>query len=291
MSRIVLTGATGFLGSHLLRALLAEGHDITVLKRSTSDIRRIEDLLAHANVLNVDSDRLESAFCEQNIDTVIHTACRYGRQGESSSQMLESNVLFGLRVMEAAIKYGVSTFVNTDTFLPPALNAYALAKHQFLQWLNLHSDRLHVINLKLEHMYGPGDDSAKLVPWLLHQLDENVDRVALTSGTQKRDFIYISDVVAAFLTVLSSSQKLASSTTIEVGTGSSVAVKDFILTLLEQYQVQHGVCDTTLGFGDLPYREGEVMDFQVHPDLLKSLGWLPRVSLASGLEKTLQERL
>ena len=291
MNHIVLTGATGFLGSHLLRAFLMAGYEVTILKRIKSDLYRISDLIDRTSVFNVDGDSLQQAFSGRGVDTVVHAACQYGRSGESNWEMVENNVLFALRVVDAALEHGVSTFINTDTFLPPSVSAYALSKRQSLDWLRQFSDRMKFLNIRIEHMYGPGDDSAKLVPWLLNQFDSNVHRIALTSGAQKRDFIYITDVVAAFLTVLKNNKKLSTNTTIEVGTGQSLAVKDFILNLFSHYEQKFGLCKTTLGFGEAPYRANEVMDIRVNPSTLNALGWFPQVSLDSGIEQTLSRRL
>ena len=76
---ILLTGATGFLGSYLLEAFLQKGYKVVVLKRSTSNIWRIQDLITQIICYDVDIQPLENAFTDQHIDYVVHTACHYGR--------------------------------------------------------------------------------------------------------------------------------------------------------------------------------------------------------------------
>ncbi|MBD3768176.1 MAG: NAD-dependent epimerase/dehydratase family protein [Gammaproteobacteria bacterium] len=286
---VLLTGATGFLGSHLLEALLKQGYQVVVLKRSTSNLWRIEHLTGQYKSYDVDIQPIEQAFEEQRIDCVIHTACHYGRNGSALSEVVESNLIFGLKVLEAAINYQVTTFINTDSFLPRDLNAYSLSKKQLIDWLKQQSSKIQVINLQLEHMYGPKDDSTKFIAWLVTQLKQNVSEINLTSGIQKRDFIYIDDVVSAFLCVLQSSTGLPSFSEFEVGTGESIEVKTFVQNLKQVFEQRNGPTSTKLNFGAVPYRQGEIMEFKVDNQALRQLGWEPKVNLSQGLEQSLKE--
>ena len=77
---VLLTGATGFLGSHLLSALLEEGHKVVVLKRSTSSILRIHHLMDDIVVYDVDKYVLDDIFPHECIEVVIHVATSYSRE-------------------------------------------------------------------------------------------------------------------------------------------------------------------------------------------------------------------
>lgn len=285
----LLTGATGFLGSHLLEALLKQGYSVVVLKRSTSDLWRIEHLAGQCKSYDVDTQPIELAFKEQRIDCVIHTACHYGRNASAISEVVESNLIFGLKVLEAAVNHQVATFINTDSLLPRDLNAYSLSKKQLVDWLKQQSSKIQVINLQLEHMYGPKDDSTKFIAWLVTQLKQNAPEINLTSGIQKRDFIYIDDVVSAFLCVLQSATGLPSFSEFEVGTGESIEVKTFVENLKQVFEQRNGPTNTQLNFGAVPYRQGEIMEFKVDNQVLRQLGWEPKVSLSQGLEQSLKE--
>lgn len=283
---ILLTGATGFLGSHLLEAFVAEGYSVIVLKRSTSDTWRIKHLSDTFKSYDVDVVPVENAFEEHKIDAVVHTACSYGRRSESVYDIVQTNVSFGLELLDAALKYRVKTFFNTDTLLPRNLNDYSLSKKQFVDWLQRYSNHLQVVNLKLEHMYGPKDDNTKFIPWVLTQLAQNTPEIKLTLGTQERDFVHVKDVVGAFMTVLNNTQKLDSFSEFDVGSGQLVTVKAFIeqLKTVVEAQRSHAV-DTVLNFGAIPYRAGEVMTVHVDIRPLSRLGWKANVSTRQGLNE------
>ena len=289
MNHIVLTGANGFLGSHLLEALLKTGHKITILKRSTSDLWRIHHLLEQVSMVNVDQVSIDSVFHSGTVDIVIHTACSYGRHGQSATAIVESNVVYGLALLDSSISAGVETFISTDTFLPPTLNYYALSKHQLVDWLKIKSDQIQVINLKLEHMYGPKDDETKFIPWLIGQLEAGTGGIPLTSGQQQRDFIYIDDVVSAFITVLRQRGVLASFSEFEVGTGTPMSVKTFVEKLCSAYKARYPNKKIELAFGAVPIREGEKMKINLDNSALIRLGWQPETKVEKGLSMVLGE--
>jgi nucleoside-diphosphate-sugar epimerase len=238
---------------------------------------------------DIDSSNLEDAFKEQHIDVVIHTACNYGRNNESLSDIAGTNIIFGLKVLEFAIKYNVSAFINTDTLLDKYINAYSLSKKQFVEWLKQQANKIKVINMKLEHMYGPNDDLNKFVPWLIQQLKNNVVQVPLTKGVQKRDFIYIDDVVSAYLKVLENIALLQQYSEFDVGTGTLISIYDFVSELANEFKK---VCKnnvTELIFGALPYRQGEPMAVCVNVEPLRKIGWQPKYDYKNGIKQLLQE--
>jgi len=285
---ILLTGATGFLGSHLLEGLLEKGYKVVILKRSTSNIWRIKHLLNQVKSYDVDVQPLELAFEQQRIDAVMHTACHYGRNDDSIYQVVETNLMFGLRILDAGLKFNTTTFFNTDTLLHKHLNVYSLSKNQFVEWLKQQSDKIQVITLKLEHMYGPGDDITKFVPWVLSQLKSNSPEIKLTVGEQQRDFIYIDDVISAFMLLFEKSEALPDFSEFDVGTGTLTSVRDFIENLKVTYEKEIGTVRTQLNFGAIPYRDGEMMTVEVNNEKLKILGWQAKTLLDHGLRKTIK---
>ena len=126
LQTILLTGVTGFLGSHLLKSLVSNGFNVIILKRSTSNTWRIEGLIENCVCYDVDIQPIEKAFEDHNIDIVLHTACCYGRNNESVVEIVDSNLILGLQVLDACIKFQTKYFLNTDTLLERDLNIYTL---------------------------------------------------------------------------------------------------------------------------------------------------------------------
>jgi nucleoside-diphosphate-sugar epimerase len=284
---ILITGGTGFLGSHLICALLKQDHEIILLKRPFSNIQRIAQLLPYVKIYDADLQKIDKIFFENNINIVIHTACCYGRRNESLSSILAANTSYGIKILECAMCHKVEVFINTDTIFDKYFSPYTLSKRQFVEWLNFFSNDIKVINMKLEHMYGPNDDNKKFVTWLLQQFKENVREIKLTSGIQKRDFIYISDVVSAYLTVINHYFELNHFNEFEVGTGNSMPVRDFVEEMEKQYKERYPECESVLNFGAMPYRKNENMNVAVNISMLKKINWIPEMDYTAGIKKLL----
>ena len=285
--RILVTGATGFLGSHIIRILLKEGYEVIILKRSFSDIWRIKNEIDQVNVYDIDKCSLETPFLEQgNIDAVIHTATCYGRNGESLNQVYQTNVSFPLELLEIAALFNTKAFFNTDTVLYKYLNYYSLSKKQFLEWGRIlaKEGKINFVNMKLEHIYGLQDDASKFVGYVIKQCRDNVKELNLTKGEQKRDFIYIDDVVNAYAVILQNKRYIRGFVEYAVGTGETVSIKYFV-ELVRQLTNSH----TKLNFGAIPYRENEIMESKSNIESLTNLGWKPEITLQQGISKMLKK--
>lgn len=294
MKTVLLTGATGFLGSHILNALLKDGYQVVILKRSTSDLWRIRHLISLVSSYDVDQEPIEKVFEKHHINSVIHTACHYGRNSDPAHRIVDTNLLFPLRLLDAAVAAGVKIFVNADTFFSLSqqyLNIYTLSKKQFVDWLKLKSSHIQVANLKIQHLYGPRDNSTKFVTWVVDQLCLGVHEIKLTSGEQRRDFVYVDDVVSAFTLMLEKCSHLGSYEEVDVGTGEMVSIKTFVSALYEAYEFQCGESKTFLNFGAMPCRPGEDVELVVDNSLITKLGWSPQVQLKDGLLNVVRDKL
>ena len=287
---VLVTGATGFLGSHLVRRLLSEKYQVIILKRSFSNTERIDDVLSDISIYNIDQCDLEKPFHDhKKIDAVIHTATCYGKKNESMTNILETNTLFPLKLLEIATFFKTDIFLNTDTILSKYLNAYSLSKKHFLDWGREFAvnKKIHFINIKLEQIFGEGDDSSKFVNHVIRSLISNVEELKLTKGEQKRDFIYIADVVSAYMILLSNIQlDYSFFAEYQIGNGKAISIKEFV-------QIIHNLTKskTRLSFGSLPYRQSETMFSQASIQPLMKMGWQPQYSLEAGLSKTIDYEL
>jgi nucleoside-diphosphate-sugar epimerase len=282
---ILLTGGTGYLGSHLAKACVEQGHHVAIFKRSFSDTRRIKDLLADVDVYDLDLCDIEQAFRDRKIDAIVHTATCYGRQGERVEAILKANVEFPAMLLDVASFFGVSCFINTDTCLDKFLNAYSLSKKQFSEWGRIFSRQggICFLNVVLEHFYGPNEDDSKFVSFVIKKLLDHASAIEFTAGEQTRDFIYIEDVVQAYLLLLAKVERFdVNFMEFELGSGKEVTIRSLV-------EVIHRLTasDTILKFGVLPYREGEKMHSCADIQSLLNLGWTPKVLLENGLSKTI----
>lgn len=290
-STILLTGATGFLGSKILEKLLNNNYKVIIFKRSKSNTFRIDHFIKSIKSYDVDIESHDKAFKEQHIDYVIHTACMYDQSPNHFQELTKSNLGFGLEILDSCLKYKVKGFLNSDTFLQKNLNAYTLSKKQFVEWLKFKSDEIQVVNMKIELMYGPKDDSNKFIPWVISQLNRNVKKISLTTGVQKRDFIYVEDVVTAYITILNKLNELPRFSEFEVGLGQSINVKEFLELLKRVYISKYGDTNTKFAYGEVAYRTDENMEVKVNNKSLINLGWKPKINLLQGLEKVLEEKI
>lgn len=285
MKTILLTGATGYLGTKLAKALLEKGYKLVALSLNRNEHFKYTDN-KNAKIYFLSETSVEKIFNENDINMVIHTATLYGRKNEQNSDMIKANLEFPINVLMEAIKHNVETFINTDTILVKNISPYALTKSQFAQWLDFYSDKIRVINLRLDHFYGPNDKPVKFVAWLIEQFRANVEKIDLTEGSQTRDFIYIDDVIRAFLCVIENEQKikLGQKNDFEVGTGSLTSIKELV-TMLKDLM---GNTTTKLNFGAVPYRKHEVLSYRVNTTALQALDWNAVVPVQEGLKKIIE---
>lgn len=283
--KILLTGATGFLGSHLLESFISKGFEVSILKRLTSHTFRIDYLADQYASFNLDEQNLDEIFEVVKPDVVVHTACIYGRKNETTFEVLDTNLFFALELLKVSIVHHVSTFINTDTLLPKNINDYSLSKAQFREWLEINSKYIQVINLKLEHIYGPKDDDSKFIPWLVNKMIFDEGSIKLTSGIQKRDFIYITDLVAVYNLIINKSNDLPNWNSFDIGTGHFIEMKSIVLLIAENIQKRYKKdIINRLEFGVIEYRPFEVMTPSIEISNIKKLGWNPVIEINEGLE-------
>jgi nucleoside-diphosphate-sugar epimerase len=281
-----MTGATGYLGSRIARSLVRSGAcRLLAIKRRSSSLRRLEGLEKDIRFFDIEDLSWDRVFGEEPVDTVLHCATNYGRNHEARSNIVTSNLLLPLRLLEEGASRGLKAFINTDTMLDKGVSDYGLAKSQFRDWLKVFSSELLCVDFVLEHFFGPGDDPTKFVTYLLRELRRGAGSIALTKGEQTRDFIYVDDVVSAFEHVLAyawTRDAVKGYEEFPVGTGSEISVAEFA-----QLACSLAGGATRLDLGALPYRPHETMHVHVDTSRMRALGWSPRFGLREALALTL----
>lgn len=306
MKTILLTGATGFLGSHLLEALLKVNYEVVILKRSTSDTWRIKHLLeTKLTIYDTDIDSLQQIFIDNSIDVIVHMATLYRKfdNGQEVRQMIDSNISFPVELLELGIRNGIKGFINTGTFfeydcseLPvhesakiKPFNLYAKTKVAFENILESYSDQLKINTFRLFSPYGE-KDNFKLIPMIIQKALSD-EKIELSDGMQKMDFIYASDIIDAYMKGLSKMfdlKQIGDYQVYNLGSGVSTSVREVVSIIEQQLGKPINKVWGHSSKVDIPI---------VFADITKAreeLGWLPKHSIHEGIKKAIkhyQERI
>jgi nucleoside-diphosphate-sugar epimerase len=275
MKTILITGINGFLGSHLAKRLRGR-FNVVGVARQVDQLDRLSGFDFHVVRSNI--DEVEQLFNEIHIDFVIHTATSYGRNNEKITQIADSNLFMPFILLDMAVEKHVENFINTDTVLDRFVSAYALTKNQFKDWLYFRRNELKVINMQLEHFYGPGCGNSNFITNMIKKLEKNDPVINLTAGEQRRDFVYFEDVLDAFEIVIDKIDKIRSNSNFQVGSGENISVKDLAVLLKKQVGSK-----SVLNFGAVPYRENELMASEANIEPLRQLGWMPKYKIGEKL--------
>jgi CDP-paratose synthetase len=287
MQKLLITGSTGYLGSHLLKRVV-NSYEVAITFRNKSSFIRINREVSRIQTFNL--DKLKPCEIIKNFkpEIIIHSATNYGRHQENSSDIVGANLILPLQLLDSGLQENLKCFINTDTFLDKRINDYSLSKKQFSEWLKHYSASTECksINMILEHFYGSFDDDSKFLTYVFRSLMKQVPRLDFSPGEQKRDFIFIDDVMSAFEVVLNQYKNLNSQYhEFYVGTGTQTKIKDLVFLLkraTDNFKTQ-------LNFGVHPYRVHEKMEANLDISPLLKLGWKPKFSLEQGIGRLLKE--
>lgn len=200
---ILLTGATGFIGTNFVLELYKK-YNIIALVRKTSDVSEISKYCKIA-YFSDDKD-LDDVFEKNNIDGVVHMATKWlsTHSFNDINNLVETNITFGIKLLENCKKYNVNFFINTSTFgsycnskeYRPA-SLYAATKKAFEDIISFYSLTSACIftNLLIFNVYGEHDKSVRLFK-LLENLGDK--ELKMSDGNQIVDYSHVYDVVNAF---------------------------------------------------------------------------------------------
>ena len=201
--------------------------------------------------------------------------------------MMDTNVILPNELYSLCDKYNVQAFINTDSFFNNMnhkydyLVDYTNSKIQSLNWLKMLNkySKCKLINIKLFHMFGENDNPSKFVVNIITRVLNNEKNIDLTDGTQKRDFIYVKDVVNAYKIIINSICKIgAKKSEYELGSGNSISIRDFVKLIKKISKSK-----SNLNFGKLKLRDGEIMNSRANIQNLKNLGWSQHYTLDNAI--------
>jgi len=287
--RALVTGATGFIGSHLVRRLVGDGWHVECVVRPGSDLSALPTE-AVCRLHDGSTRTLTDIVTEASPHVVFHLASLFISEhtAEQVVPLVASNVLFGAQLLEAMSSAGVSALVNTGTSWQhfddaeyEPVNLYAATKQAFEDIADYYVSArgLSMLTLELSDTYGPRDPRPKLFK-LLADTAALGTTLQMSAGAQLIDLVYIDDVIDAFLRaadlVRCDTQGQASS--YSVSATERISLRD----LVELYAQVAGV-NVRVNWGGRPYREREVMVPATCVPVLP--GWQPRVVLHEGIAR------
>lgn len=286
MARILVTGATGFIGGHLVRRLVARGDEVCAL------VRRPVRVVGARVLVAASPAEIGTCIAEAAPTTVFHLATHYvlDHRPDQVAELVAANITYGALLLEGLRQAGVRRLVQMgtawqryhtveDAYRP--VNLYAATKQAFEDLLTWYVDAGHLdaVTLRVADTYGPGDTRRKIVA-LLIEAARNGNSLELSPGEQRLDLLAVEDVVAALLRA----EEL-------VGAGHQAfrIGADRTLTLRELADVIGALVGRPVParWGARPYRPREVMRPWDGGTPLP--GWSAGTELRQGLQRLVDE--
>jgi nucleoside-diphosphate-sugar epimerase len=302
MKRALVTGATGFVGANLARRLLRDGHEVHLLLRRGHAPWRIDAIRSEVHCHEVDlgdRDELARTFAAIRPEWVFHLAVHGAYSSQTDlHQMVQTNMVGTINLVEAAIGAGVEVLVNTGSSSEYGLKDHAPAETEWLE-PNSHyavtkasatlycrhaaqRSGLLLPTLRLYSVYGPYEEPTRLIPTLVArglrgELPPLVDpRIA-------RDYVYVDDVIDAYL-LAASTPGQEPGAVYNVGVGVQLSLAEVVATARRVMAIA-----AEPAWGSMPDRAWDTSVWVSDSGKIRrKLGWCPKVDFAAGLGHTIE---
>jgi UDP-glucose 4-epimerase len=299
--KVLVTGGAGFIGSHVVDALIEEGHSVVAIDDLSSGKREHVHHAAKFHQLDIRSPDLEGVFAEERPEVVNHHAAQVDVRVSMADPIFDAdvNVLGSVNLLECARRHGVEKILYASTggavygqpaYLPcdedhpvEPICPYGISKLAVEHYLYLYrqSHGLEYTILRYANVYGPRQDpfgEGGVVAIFARQMVEGEQVVINGSGEQERDFVYVDDVVWANLVAM----QRGDGETYNLGRGVGTSVNELFATMQQMTGYAHQPV-----YG--PPKLGET--FKIYLDAGKARGeleWESAVTLEEGLERTVK---
>lgn len=298
--RVLITGANGFLGSHILERLVEYNADVSVILRENSDIWRIEDQLGNFNIYYADIrdlDAVTNCICEIKPEIVFHMAT-YGVDSRKNDiyQAININILGTVNLLHALGKKGCEKFINTGTSMQYGNKEGLVDENSNYTPNNIYGSTKAASTILVHQITGDMDiDVTTIIPFGIFGEKEgshkffpqvilsilNHKEVNLTPCLQQRDYCYVENVVDGFL--MAAETKKTRGMILNIGSGITLPLKYYVELIVEKMNI-----DAKINYGALEYRKNDLWNPQVNIDKIKEvLNWYPAISIEEGIERTI----
>jgi UDP-glucose 4-epimerase len=298
--KILVTGGAGFIGSHVVDAFLAAGHDVAVVDNLTTGAARWINPRARFHEIDLRSTGLARVFETERPEVVAHLAAQasVGRSVTDPALDASVNVGGGVALLECCRRYGVRRVIysssggagygDTDVIPTPEshpslpISPYGITKvavEQYVSaWVGIYG--ISGVSLRYANIYGPRQNpqgEAGVIAIFCHRLLTGQAPIINGDGGQTRDYTYVADVAAANVAALEHPEATGG---VNICTGVETSVNDL-------YQALVQASGSTVKAQHAPARPGEQRRSCLSPALAaRALGWKPTVSLAEGIRRT-----
>ncbi len=293
---ILITGSTGFIGKHLSRKLIEDGHEIHAVIRNSSDTKFLKKHKIKFFVFDGNIKQLAQYIRENKIIGVIHLASLFLTQHkpEDIRSLIDSNILFGTEVLEAASIAKVSWFINTSSYWQhyknkdySPTNLYSATKKAFedISRYYIESCPINFVTIKLFDTFGPEDTRSKVFN-LWDKVANTKEKLDMSKGEQIMDINYIENVIDGYVRLVD----LVSKDKQRKLSGKSFVISGERMTLKNLAKLFMATTKNNLNinWGGRPYREREIMIPWTKGK--KIPGWKPKISLKEGLRRTFTKK-
>lgn len=299
--RALVTGAAGFIGSRLVRELLARGCSVIAAVRPQGGQERLRDLNGDLEILPLDLNTFTAddlARQKPTVDLIFHLGA-YGVDPGSNDPdvMIGTNFRGTYELLKFARSSSVGRFIHCgscfeypsgqmikEDVMPEPVSEYGASKAAAWMFVNqfYRQHHLPVITLRPFTVYGPGESPRRLVSSVIQAILKQ-EPLELTAGEQARDFVFVDDVVNAFL-LAAGADKILEGETFNVSTGIETSVKAVVLKIIDLMGA-----DVKPSFGAVPYRPSEFWHLSGDPSKAAAqLRWQAGTSLEEGLRQTIE---
>jgi nucleoside-diphosphate-sugar epimerase len=284
--KILVTGATGFIGKNLVHTLESK-YEIHVLGRPSSDISNFK----HTFCFDDNISALHTYLKENEIEGIVHLASLFlsAHKDTDVKNLIESNIYVGTALLEASQNTNIKWFLNTGTFwqhyVPDSqdynpVNLYAATKQAFIDLAKYYmaiSD-IRFVTLKICDTFGTNDTRPKIFS-LWNRIAKTGETLAMSPGEQYIDILYIDDVIDGFVHLIN---LLNSDKELETDYALYAEKRYKLKDLADLYQNVTGE-KLNIQWGERSYRTREVMEPWKAGNRLP--GWKPKISIEEGLLK------
>lgn len=300
MARILVTGGAGFIGSHIVDALVGFRHRVTVVDDLSSGRR--EHVPEGVELVREDirSPRMKDVFRDFQPEYVFHLAAQKNVRTSVENPLLDAdvNIAGSLNVIEQSRRFTVKKFIfsstggaiygdgvrlpTPETALPQPESPYGIAKYTIEQYLRFyrHYLKLNSIALRYANVYGPRQDpkgEAGVIAIFAERLLAGSPLQINGHGRQTRDYVYVADVVRANILAM---KNMKTTGELNIGTGRPTSVNSLATNFMK-------ISGQRVSMSHRRALTGEVMKSALSAKLAKKLlRWTPEVTLTEGLQKT-----